>query len=62
MKDKKQICVGRNARNVIGFRHEQEPIELPDLSSTPWHYVFIQSNSRLRVLPKQSYFMFCEFI
>ena len=37
-------------------------MKLPDLSDTEWKYVFIQSTSRIRILSKDSHFMYCKCI
>ena len=59
IQDEKHLCVGPEAQKVIGICDKRQIIR-PDLSNTKWKYVFIQSNSRVRKLPKGSYFMFCK--
>ena len=54
------MCTGPKAHKVIGVSGKREPLMLPDLSGTPWKYVFIQSNSRIKILQEGSHFMFCK--
>ena len=44
----------------MGISDKRELMILPDLSGTQWKYVFIQSTSRIRILPEESRFMFCK--
>ena len=60
--DKQSICTGSKAQREIGFKNKQRPIKLADLHDPLWHYVFIQSTSRLQMLTQGSNFMFCKFI
>lgn len=55
------MYIGSEAQRKIGFRSEQKPITLADLNDPWWHYVFIQSTSRLQLLEQGSNFMFCKF-
>ena len=62
MQDKEQTCTGPKAREIIGVSDKRELLTLPDLSHTPWTYVFIQSTSRIRTLLEGTHFMFCKII
>ena len=62
IQDEKRICTGLRARKMIGFKDEQTPVTLSNLKSNSWKYVFIQSNSRIRVLPKGTHFIFCKWL
>ena len=52
--------MGSKARDIIGATDDRQTIKLPDLSTTQWKYVFIQSTSRLRMLPQETHFLFCK--
>ena len=45
---------------MIGFKDKQTPVKLSNLRSNSWKYVFIQSTSRIRVLPGGTHFIYCE--
>ena len=60
MQDEKKICTGGEARAIVGVSDKREHLTLPDLSGTQWKYVFIQSTSRIKILPEGSHFMFCK--
>ena len=61
MQDEKQLCMGPEAQKLVGVCDKRQILR-PDLSNTKWKYVFIQSNSRIRKLPKGSYFLFCKLV
>ena len=60
LQDKEQRCTGSKARKIIGVSDKRELLMLPDLSTTPWKYVFIQSTSRVRMLCEGTHFLFCK--
>ena len=60
IQDEEKICTGPSARKRIGVSIKRERLTLPDLSGTPWKYVFIQSTSRIKKLPAGTHFMFCK--
>ena len=60
LQDKKHVCTGSKARNIIGISDKRELSMLPDLSGTQWKYVFIQSTSRIQMLREGTHFMFCK--
>lgn len=62
IQDKRRLCSDRQARKIIGISDKREKVKLPDLKNTEWKYIFIQSTSRIRMLPKGSLFMYCESI
>ena len=58
----RQICPDREARKIIGISDKGEKVKLRDLADTEWKYAFIQSTSRLKILPEGSLFMHCKSI
>lgn len=60
LQDKEQRCTGSKARKILGVSDKRELLMLPDLSATPWKYVFIQSTSRVRMLCEGTHFLFCK--
>ena len=54
------VATGPEAHEIIGVNDKRERSTLPDLSGTPWKYVFIQSTSQIQMLQEGSHFMLCK--
>ena len=56
------MCPDRQARKIIGISDKREKVKLNALTDTEWKYAFVQSTSRIRILPEGSLFMHCKSI
>ena len=56
------MCPDRQARKIIGISDKREKVKLHALTDTEWKYAFVQSTSRIRILPEGSLFMHCKCI
>jgi hypothetical protein len=55
-----RVSSDRQARKLLGISDKREKVKLPDLSNSEWKYAFIQSTSRIQMLPEGSLFMYCK--